>query len=436
MSDYIPVTEREREEMLAAIGVKSVDELFEDIPVRLRSGKLKLPEGLSQQEVYEKLKKTASLNRVYRSCMRGAGAYRHYIPSVAKAIASRSEFVTAYTPYQAEMSQGILGAMFEYQTYICLLTGMDVSNASLYNGATAAAEAALMTKERGRYKVFVTDNVRPDVLAVMKTYLTAKGMELNVIPSKDGATDVSALKALLDASAAAVYVEQPNYFGLIEDLDAIGEAAHAAGAKFIAGCNPIALAVLKTPAECGADIAVGEGQPLGMSLAFGGPYLGFIACKEKEVRKLPGRIVGETVDKDMRKAYVLTLQPREQHIRRERASSNICSNEALCALTATVYMGAMGREGMREAASACTSYAHYAARKFAEAGLKLRYDGEFFHEFVTVAKGASDKILTALDERGILGGLRLNDDELLWCFTELNSKDEIDEAATLIGGAL
>ena len=436
MSDYIPVTARERAEMFAALGVKSVDELFEDIPAGLRAGALALPEGLSQQEVYEKFKNIASENRLYRSYMRGAGAYRHYIPSVVKSIVSRSEFVTAYTPYQAEMSQGVLKAMFEYQTYICLLTGMDVSNASLYNGATAAAEAALMTKDRGRYKVFVTDNVRPDVLAVMKTYLTAKGMELNVIPSVDGATDVSALKALLDGSAAAVYAEQPNYFGLVEDLEAIGETAHAAGAKFIAGCNPISLALLKTPAECGADIAVGEGQPLGMSLAFGGPYLGFLACKEKEVRKIPGRIVGETVDKDMRKAYVLTLQPREQHIKRERASSNICSNEALCALTATVYMSAMGKEGMREVASACLSYAHYAARKFTEAGLELRYKGEFFHEFVTAAEGASDKILTALDERGILGGLKLNDDELLWCFTELNSKEDINEAATLIGGAL
>ena len=249
MSDYIPVTARERAEMLAALGVKSVDELFEDIPAGLRAGALALPEGLSQQEVYEKFKNIASENRLYRSYMRGAGAYRHYIPSVVKAIASRSEFVTAYTPYQAEMSQGVLKAMFEYQTYICLLTGMDVSNASLYNGATAAAEAALMTKDRGRYKVFVTDNVRPDVLAVMKTYLTAKGMELNVIPSEDGATDVSALKALLDGSAAAVYAEQPNYFGIVEDLEAIGETAHAAGAKFIAGCNPISLALLKTPAE-------------------------------------------------------------------------------------------------------------------------------------------------------------------------------------------
>lgn len=436
MSDYIPVTDRERADMLASIGVSNVSELFKDVPEKLKVKSLGLPGGLSQQEVAEKLAGIASTNRVYRSCMRGAGAYRHYIPSVVKAMVSRSEFVTAYTPYQAEMSQGILRAMYEYQTYIALLTGMDVSNASLYNGATAAAEAALMTCERNRIKVIASGNVRPDTLKVMKTYLSAKGMELVVLPDLNGVTDLGALRSALGEDSASVYVEQPNYYGLIEDLSAIGSEAHAKGAKFIVGCNPIALGLLAAPAECGADIAVGEGQPLGMSLAFGGPYLGFLACKDKDVRKIPGRIVGETVDRDMRKAYVLTLQPREQHIKRERASSNICSNEALCALTAAVYMGAMGKEGMREVASACASYAHYAAKKFTEAGLKLRYDGEFFHEFVTVSNGKADAILDALDKRDILGGLKLDDDAILWCFTELNSKDEIDEAAELIGGAI
>lgn len=436
MSDYIPVTDRERADMLASIGVSNVSELFKDVPEKLKVKSLGLPGGLSQQEVAEKLAGIASTNRVYRSCMRGAGAYRHYIPSVVKAMVSRSEFVTAYTPYQAEMSQGILRAMYEYQTYIALLTGMDVSNASLYNGATAAAEAALMTCERNRIKVIASGNVRPDTLKVMKTYLSAKGMELVVLPDLNGVTDLGALRSALGEDSASVYVEQPNYYGLIEDLSAIGSEAHAKGAKFIVGCNPIALGLLAAPAECGADIAVGEGQPLGMSLAFGGPYLGFLACKDKDVRKIPGRIVGETVDRDMRKAYVLTLQPREQHIKRERASSNICSNEALCALTAAVYMGAMGKEGMREVASACVSYAHYAAKKFTEAGLKLRYDGEFFHEFVTVSPGKADAILDALDKRDILGGLKLDDDAILWCFTELNSKDEIDEAAELIGGAI
>lgn len=436
MSDYIPVTDRERADMLASIGVSNVSELFKDVPEKLKVKSLGLPGGLSQQEVAEKLAGIASTNRVYRSCMRGAGAYRHYIPSVVKAMVSRSEFVTAYTPYQAEMSQGILRAMYEYQTYIALLTGMDVSNASLYNGATAAAEAALMTCERNRIKVIASGNVRPDTLKVMKTYLSAKGMELVVLPDLNGVTDLDALRSALGEDSASVYVEQPNYYGLIEDLSAIGSEAHAKGAKFIVGCNPIALGLLAAPAECGADIAVGEGQPLGMSLAFGGPYLGFLACKDKDVRKIPGRIVGETVDRDMRKAYVLTLQPREQHIKRERASSNICSNEALCALTAAVYMGAMGKEGMREVASACVSNAHYAAKKFTEAGLKLRYDGEFFHEFVTVSPGKADAILDALDKRDILGGLKLDDDAILWCFTELNSKDEIDEAAELIGGAI
>ena len=434
MSDYLSTTARETNEMLEKIGVKQIDELFEDIPADLKVKKLHLPKGKSQQETMEIMTALSKKNKVYEIILRGAGSYNHYIPSMVKNLSSRSEFITAYTPYQAEMSQGILQAIFEYQSMICNLTGLEVSNASVYNGANAAAEAMLMCIEKNRKTLITFDNIRPDTLTVLKTYAAPRGIAVRVLPARDGACDLSALKENLGDDTACVYIEQPNYFGLIEDAQKIGEAVHENKAKFIMGCNPIALALLKSPAECGADIAVGDAQPLGLPMSFGGPYVGYMACTSKEMRKMPGRIVGETSDHNGNRAYVLTLQAREQHIRREKAYSNICSNQAYCALIASMYMSAMGADGMVEVAEACVSYAHYLAESLENAGLKLKYGGEFFHEFVTVSDVPADKILKALDKAGILGGLKLSKNEILWCATETLSKDAIDRAVEVIRG--
>lgn len=432
MSDYLSTTERETKEMLQKIGVNTIEELFEDIPDDLKLKKLNLPEGKSQQETMEIMTALSKKNKVYDIILRGAGSYDHYIPSMVKNLSSRSEFITAYTPYQAEMSQGILQAIFEYQSMICNLTGLEISNASVYNGANAAAEAMLMCAERNRKTLITFDNIRPDTLKVLNTYAKRRGITVQVLSSKEGVCDMSALKAELNDATACVYIEQPNYFGLIEDAEAIGVLAHEAKAKFVMGCNPIALAVLKSPAECGADIAVGDAQPLGLPMSFGGPYVGYMSCTSKEMRKMPGRIVGETTDHDGNRAYVLTLQAREQHIRREKAYSNICSNQAYCALIASMYMSSMGTNGMTEVAEACVAYSHYLADCLKEIGFKIKYGGEFFHEFVTVSDIPADKILKALDKTGILGGLKLSQNEILWCATENLSKAAIDKAVEVI----
>ncbi len=436
MSDYIPNTEKERAEMLAYIGVNSVDELYKDVPSDLKLASLDLPNGCSSQETEEKFVSIGKKNRVYAHILRGAGAYDHYIPPVVKAITSLPQFVTAYTPYQAELSQGVLRSIFEYQSYICALTGMDVSNAGVYNGATAAAEAVIMTKERNKNKLIVANAIRPDTLAVLNTYLPSKDIEIVVADTQNGKASAQTIQNLMSGDVCAVYLEQPSYFGDIEDVTAIADIAHGAKAKLITGVNPVSLALLATPGESGADIVVGDAQPFGMSLSFGGPYLGFMACKEKEMRKIPGRIVGRTTDREGRECYVLTLQPREQHIKRERALSNICSNQALCSLTATVYLGAMGKNGLKEVAEACVSYAHYAKDKFEAVGLKGANEGEFFHEFVTISEGNSSKINEALDKEDILGGLPLDEDRILWCFTEKCDKALIDRVAEIIGGVI
>ena len=430
MGSYIPNTRAQREEMLSAVGVSRVEDLFAAVPHEMLLEHLDLPAGLSELEVRRAVEAMAAKNKVYGTVLRGAGAYRHFIPSVVKSVISREELVTAYTPYQAEVSQGILQAIFEYQTMICALTGMEVSNASVYDGSTAAAEAIAMCRDRKKNKALVSACADPQTIAVMRTYCFGSGMELEVVPAKDGRTDLEALKAALTADAACVYLQQPNFFGNIEDAKAIGEAVHAAGAKYIMGCNPIALAVMETPAECGADIAVGEAQPLGLDLAFGGPYLGYMAANKAMFRKLPGRIVGQTHDVDGNVGYVLTLTAREQHIRREKASSNICSNQALCAFTAGVYMTAMGADGLRQAATLCMSKAHYFAGELEKTGLPRVHTGEYFHEFVTKC-GDPAKILRALDENGILGGLPVRDG-ILWCVTELVTKEELDRAVSII----
>lgn len=433
MASYIPSTRQEREEMLRTVGVESYRDLYRDVPseMYLEDGALNIPEGLSEWEVSRKVAAMAGKNHVFATVLRGAGAYDHYIPSIVKYIPAKEEFLTAYTPYQAEMSQGILQSIFEYQTAICELTGMDVSNASVYDGATAAAEAAAMCRDRKRRVTLISGAAHPDTINTVRTYCYGTGDELRIIPVKNGKTDLEALQEMLSPEVAGVYVQQPNFYGQFEDADAIGELIHNAGAMYILGCNPIALAIMKTPRDCGADIAVGEGQPLGMSLSFGGPYLGFMATTNKLMRKLPGRIVGQTVDSKGERAFVLSLQAREQHIRREKASSNICSNQALCALTAGLYMAAMGPQGMAQAAKNSMSKAHYFAKQLcAIDGVSLAFDGEYFHEFVTVMPKA-EEVLAALEKADILGGLQIPEG-ILWCVTEKVGKEELDRTAQIV----
>ena len=432
MGSYIPATGEERQKMLEAVGLSSMDDLFSVVPEEVRVKSLNLPEGLSELEVGQKVSGLAAKNQQFRSIFRGAGAYRHYIPSIVKTVTSKEEFLTAYTPYQAEISQGVLQSIFEYQTQLCELTGMDVSNASVYDGATAAAEAVFMCQERKRTSVILSGAADPQTIAVVKTYCESRSVPVTVLPVDGCATDLEALKAALAKDTAAVYVQSPNYYGVIEDMDAVVAAAHEVGAKVIMGANPISLGLLKTPGEYGADIAVGEGQPLGMPLAFGGPYLGYMTCKKAMMRKLPGRIVGETTDDQGRRCFVLTLQAREQHIRREKASSNICSNEALCAMTASVYLAAMGPKGLRQVAESSAAHAHYLAGELAKLGFKVRSDEPFFHEFLTDSPVEPEALCAALAERGILGGLPV-DGGILWCCTELNSKAEIDELVSILG---
>ncbi len=413
--------------MLEAIGCQSVDDLYAQVPSEMRLDHLDLPDGKSELEVRRILEGIAAKNTVFPSVFRGAGAYKHYIPAIVKSVTSKETFVTTYTPYQAELSQGVLQSIFEYQTMICALTGMDASNASIYDGASAAAEAVAMCRDRKRSTVLISAAAHPMVRRTVETYCFGSGAEVKTVPVKNGFTDAQALADLLDDTVACFYLQQPNYYGRIESAKELGETVHAAGAKFIMGVNPIAMAVLKTPGECGADIAVGEGQPLGMPLSFGGPYLGFMAATSALTRKLPGRIVGETTDHDGRRAYVLTLQAREQHIRREKASSNVCSNQALCAMTAAVYLAAMGPDGLRQVAESCMAHARYAAQKVCDVpGFDMVYPGPYFHEFVTTCPCRPEKLLSGLAKRGILGPLPLEDGNLLWCATEMNTRDEID----------
>lgn len=433
MGSYVPSTGAQREEMLRAVGVNSTRGLFRDVPQEmLLTRPLDIPGGMSELEVSRVMTAMAAENRVYGTVLRGAGAYDHYIPSIVKYIPAKEEFLTAYTPYQAEMSQGLLQSIFEYQTMICELTGMDVSNASVYDGASAAAEAAAMCRDRKRRVTLISGAAHPDTINTVRTYCYGTGDELRVVPVRDGRTDMDALRELLTADVAGFYVQQPNFFGQFEDAEALGALTHETGALYIMGCNPMALAIMKTPRECGADIAVGEGQPLGLPMGCGGPYLGYMAATDKLMRRLPGRIVGETTDAQGRRAYVLSLQAREQHIRREKASSNICSNEALCALTAGLYMAAMGPDGMAQAAEQSMAKAHYLAGALcAIDGVELVYDGPFFHEFVTRLP-ERENVLAALAADDILGGLPVGGDQILWCATEKVSRAQLDKAVSIV----
>ncbi len=436
MGSYVPSTQAQQREMLRAVGVQSFRELYRDVPDGMYLDRpLDIPPGMSELEADRAMRAMAAKNTVYKAVLRGAGAYDHYIPSIVKYIPAKEEFLTAYTPYQAEISQGVLQSIFEYQTMICELTGMDVSNASVYDGAAAAAEAAAMCRSRKRHVTLISETAHPDTINTVRTYCYGAGEELKIVPAKDGKTDVEALKTMLGENTASFCVQQPNFYGQLEDAGALGELVHEAGAMYIMSCNPISLGLLKTPRDCGADVAVGEGQPLGMPIAYGGPYLGFMATTREHMRKLPGRIVSQTVDSKGERVFVLALQAREQHIRREKASSNICSNQALCAMTAAVYLATMGPEGLREAARQCLSKAHYFARRLSAVdGVKLAYPGEFFHEFVTVSP-KDGEILPALEKAGILGGLPV-EGGILWCVTEKVSKQTLDEAAKIVGEVL
>lgn len=431
MGSYIPSTADQRDQMLATMGMDSIDLLYADIPAAMRLSGLNLPQGLSELELMQVMQGYAGQNQPYRTCLRGAGAYRHYIPSIVKRVTAKEQFVTAYTPYQAEISQGILQSIFEYQTMICELTGMAASNASVYDGATAAAEAVALCRDRKRSRILISAAMHPDTVQTVKTYAFGSDAQVVVVPMRDGVTDREKLAELLGDTDACFCFSQPSFYGCIEDASELVALAHSAGAKAVMSVNPIAAALLKTPGECGADVAVGDGQPLGMSLSFGGPYLGFMATTAELTRRLPGRIAGETVDDKGQRCYVLTLQAREQHIRREKASSNICSNQALCAMTATVYLAAMGPMGLREAAQQCYDKAHYLAAGLASvSGYAPAYTGDFFHEFVSRCPVPAQTLLARLEQEGILGGLPV-EDGILWCTTELNTKAELDRVIAI-----
>lgn len=432
---YIPHTETERQQMLAAIGVTTIEDLFEAVPASHRFPALDLPGPMSEMEVAAEMAALAEANEHAGdfALFRGAGAYHHFIPSVVNHMLLRGEFYTAYTPYQPEVSQGTLQAIFEYQSMMCALTGMDAANASHYDGATSLAEAVTMAVEvtrRKRNKIILSPFIHPQYRAVVRTY--HQGGDLKIVGDK-GRASIADLIDMLDENTAMLAVSYPNFLGQISDFTALAEKVHEAGALLVMVVNPMALGLFKSPGELGADIVVGEGQPLGVPLSYGGPYLGFFATREKYVRKIAGRIVGETVDQDGKRAYVMTLRPREQDIRREKATSNICTNQGLMALAASIYMAAMGKHGIRKAAELCYHKAHYAADQIdALDGFRVERDRPFFHEFVVECPRPVAEINEKLIEAGIIGGYDLGadyphlKDHMLVCVTEMNTKDEID----------
>jgi glycine dehydrogenase subunit 1 len=436
---YIPNSSAERAEMLKQIGLNSAEELFHSIPEELRlQRQLATPAALSEIELLTGFEQLAARNSAaYRSNFLGAGVYSHYIPTIVDHLISRSEFFTAYTPYQPEISQGTLQVIFEFQTLVCQLTGMEVANASMYDGSTALAEAVLMAERvTRRSKVIACGAVHPEYLEVVRTYVQHAGIDFEHVDF-DPATGrtSSSLTEILDDKTAAIVVQSPNFFGGIEDVSALAEKAHAAGALLIVAVTEAAsLALLKSPGACGADIVIAEGQSFGVPLSFGGPYVGLFATREKYARQIPGRLVGEAYDKQGRRGFVLTLATREQHIRRERATSNICTNEGLIALAATVYLETMGRRGLQEVAEHCAQKAAYAARRIAAIeGFSLPFSGPRFNEFVVRGPIPATQVLSRLgSERNINGGLALSryfsdrPDDFLVCVTELNSRTEID----------
>ena len=428
---YFPHTDDDIRAMLDRIGVKSLDDLYADVPADcLYKGEYDLPAAMTEQQVRDFFEGLAAKNPKLK-VFAGAGAYDHYTPAVIPYITQRSEFITAYTPYQCEISQGTLRYIFEYQSMICTLTGMDVSNASMYDGPTAAAEAMRMMVSQAKKKntVLISNTLLPQVRGVIATYAKYAGITIKEIKAENGQTSKAALETLIaEGDVAGAIVPSVNRFGIIENLEGMADALHADKALLTVYCDPSALAVVKTPAEWGADVAVGDGQPLGIPLCYGGPYVGFMACTKDHMRKLPGRIVGETRDKEGRRAFVLTLQAREQHIRREKATSNICSNESLMALWVTVYLSLMGPDGMKQVNDLCYQRAHYLYKKLLETGkFEPVFDAPFLKEFVLKSKAPAEDLQKKLADAGFFGALETEEGYVSFCVTEKRSYEDIDE---------
>ena len=426
---YFPHTEEDLQAMLDKVGVDSLDALYADIPETIRFRKdYDLPEAVSEVEIRQTLELLGRQNKQL-TCFAGAGVYDHYTPAVIPQLLQRSEFLTSYTPYQAEISQGTLHYIFEYQSMMAELTGMDVSNASMYDGTTAAAEAMMMCVAAGKKvnRVLVSGAMNPKTIEVLKTYALHQGIELSMLEVEDGVTSRKDLEAqLAQGDVAGVMVQQPNVYGIVEDFSGFADACHEQKALFVIDSVAADLAVLKTPGEWGADIAVGDGQSLGIPMQFGGPYVGYLCCTEKLIRKMPGRIVGMTKDNRDQRAFVLTLQAREQHIRRQKATSNICSNQSLMALFVTMYMSLMGRQGLKEAAELSYAGAHYLCDELLKTGrFTLVYDKPFFNEFLVSYDGDASMLYQRFMDAGILGGV-IVDDKFLFAVTEKRTKDEID----------
>ena len=434
MFKYFPHTESDLKAMMDKVGVKDLNDLYAQIPDAIRfKNEYQLPSEMSEMEVRQLFDKLGSQNR-QMTCFAGYGVYDHYTPSVIPSLLQRSEFLTSYTPYQAEISQGTLHYIFEYQSMMAELTGMDISNASMYDGTTACAEAMMMAVAAGKKqnKVLVSDTLNPDTRKVLDTYALHQGIDLETIAEKDGVTDIDNLKLrLAQGGVAGVIVQQPNAMGIVEDYTGFAEACHEQKALFIMDSVAADLAVLKTPGEWGADIAVGDGQSLGIPMQWGGPYVGYMCCTEKLIRKMPGRIVGMTKDNRDQRAFVLTLQAREQHIRRQKATSNICSNQSLMALFVTIYMSLMGKQGLKEAAELSYAGAHYLCDKLLATGkFHLVYDQPFFNEFLVKYDGDVEGLYKRFIEAGILGGVKV-DDGILFAVTEKRTKEEIDNLVNI-----
>lgn len=433
---YIPNTDEDRNEMLRSIGVNSFEELLKYIPKEiLQVGDINIPRKLSEFELIDELEKLENMNTPTGKVISflGAGAYDHFVPSAINSIISRSEFYTAYTPYQAEVSQGTLQAIYEYQTMICRLTGMDIANASMYDGGSALAESALLAvNHTGRNEIIIAGKIHPNYLSILKTYCEGQGIVIHELLSSRGALLPEKLYSFISEKVAAVIVQQPNFFGCLEDVEEIGKIAHNFGALYIVSVDPISLGILSPPSEYGADIVVGEGQPLGIYQNFGGPYLGIFAVKEFLLRRIPGRISGITVDTDGQRGFVLTVQTREQHIRREKATSNICTNQGLMMLAATVYLSLMGKNGLREVANLCLQKSHYLAAEISKIpGYRLKYKRPFFKEFVIQTPKPAADIVSKLSTKRILPGIDLKqfdpkEDGLLIAVTEKRTKHEMD----------
>lgn len=433
---YFPHTEEDLKEMLAKAGVSSLDGLYAEVPESIRfKGEYDLPEAMSELEIRQWFEQLGKKN-VRLTCFAGAGCYDHYTPSVISSIVERSEFLTSYTPYQAEISQGTLHYIFEYQSMMTELTGMFVSNASMYDGSTATAEAMMMCVAAGKKanKVLVSETIDPKVMEVVSTYAHFHGVDIETVKAKDGVTDREDYsRKIAQGGVAGMIVQQPNYYGIVEDFTGMADEAHANKALFVINSIAADLAVLKTPGEWGADIAVGDGQSLGIPMTFGGPSVGYMCCTEKLIRKLPGRIVGMTRDNKGQRAFVLTLQAREQHIRRQKATSNICSNQSLMALYVTIYMSLMGKEGLKEAARLSYAGAHYMAERLIATGkFEMAYDQPFFNEFCVKYAGDVDALQKKFIDNGIFGGIKVADDTIMFAVTEKRTKEEIDQLVELV----